>query len=57
MIRTMNASQVGKLFQRSANRVRELAAAGEIPAVRICGKWVFKSNEIAKMLGCSEDEL
>lgn len=56
---TLNAKQVSEILGYSASWVRMLALAGEIKYYRPEGrrKMLFLKSDVAKFLGCKEEEL
>jgi excisionase family DNA binding protein len=48
---TMTAAEVGVILGRSPRRVYELAAAGELPAVRLGGRVLVLTAALRRQLG------
>jgi excisionase family DNA binding protein len=42
---------VARLLGKTVERVRRLAASGEIPATKACGEWRIRKDEIMLALG------
>lgn len=56
---TLNAKQVSEILGYSTSWVRMLALAGELKYYRPAGrrKMTFLKADVAKFLGCKEEEL
>src|SRR4030095_5295881 len=50
-MRTLNAHEAADLLHMNVKRVQSLARAGKLPAVRIGRRWLFRSDEIERLLG------
>jgi|ERR1041385_3965175 molybdopterin-binding protein len=48
---TLNAEQAAKLLHLTAKRVRILARAGKLPAARVGRQWLFRQDEIERLVG------
>jgi molybdate transport system regulatory protein len=48
---TLNASQAASLLHMNAKRVRSLARAGKLPAVRVGRRWLFPRERLEGLLG------
>src|SRR5260221_6871640 len=48
---TLNAEQAAKLLHLTAKRVRILARAGKLPASRVGRQWLFRQDEIERLVG------
>lgn len=55
----MTTGEVAEICGLSQRRVQELAAAGQIPALRPKGrrKWLFLKIVVARYMGLDEEEL
>lgn len=49
---TMNPSQVAEVLQQHPTHIRSLCASGELPAVRIGGRWHIPTAQFAAMFEC-----
>lgn len=52
-MRTLSAEEAAKLLQLKVKRVQILARQGKLPAFRVGRKWLFRGDEIERMLGAS----
>jgi molybdopterin-binding protein len=50
-MRTLNVHEAASLLHMNAKRVQSLARSGKLPAVRVGRRWLFRSDEIERMLG------
>jgi molybdopterin-binding protein len=50
-MRTLNAHEAATLLHLNVKRVQSLARSGKLPAVRVGRKWLFRSDEIERLLG------
>jgi molybdopterin-binding protein len=50
-MRTFNAQEAAVLLHLNVKRVQSLARSGKLPAVRLWRKWLFRSDEIERLLG------
>jgi molybdopterin-binding protein len=48
---TLNAEQAAELLHLNVKRVQGLARAGKLPASRIGRKWLFRRDDLEKLLG------
>jgi molybdate transport system regulatory protein len=53
---TLNAEQAARLLQLKVKRVQILARQGKLPAFRVGRKWLFRGDEIERMLGASAND-
>ncbi|HXY69502.1 MAG TPA: TOBE domain-containing protein [Gemmatimonadales bacterium] len=54
---TLNAEEAAALLHLSVKRVQRLSRAGKLPAVRVGRKWLFRREELDRLLGARESEL
>ena len=50
-MRTLSAHEAADLLHLNVKRVQGLARAGKLPAVRVGRRWLFRSEEIERLLG------
>jgi molybdopterin-binding protein len=50
-MRTLSAHEAAGLLHLNVKRVQGLARAGKLPAVRVGRRWLFRSDEIERLLG------
>jgi molybdopterin-binding protein len=50
-MRTLNAQEAASLLHLNVKRVQNLARAGRLPAVRVGRKWLFRSEDLDRILG------
>ena len=48
---TLNAEEAAQILHLNVKRVQNLARAGKLPAARIGRKWLFRREEIERLLG------
>lgn len=48
---TMNADQAARMLHLHPKRVRALARAGKLPAVRVGRRWLFSRERLERLLG------
>lgn len=48
---TLNVRQAAALLHLNEKRVQSLARSGRLPAVRVGRKWLFRRDEIERLLG------
>ena len=48
---TLNAEQAARLLHLTAKRVRILARSGKLPAARVGRQWLFRQDEIERLVG------
>ena len=48
---TLSAQQAAKLLHLNVKRVQALARSGQLPAARVGRKWLFRRNDLERMLG------
>jgi len=48
---TLSAEEAGALLHMNAKRVRHLARAGKLPAVRVGRRWLFPRDRLEGLLG------
>lgn len=55
----MTTGEVAEICCLSPRRVQELAAAGQLPALRLKGrrKWLFLRSVVARYMGLDEEDL
>jgi molybdate transport system regulatory protein len=54
---TLNAAEAAAVLHLSVKRVQRLARAGKLPAVRVGRKWLFRRDDLDRLLGARETEL
>jgi molybdate transport system regulatory protein len=54
---TLNAAEAAAVLHLSVKRVQRLARAGKLPAVRVGRKWLFRRDDLDRLLGARESEL
>ena len=54
---TLNAAEAAAVLHLSVKRVQRLSRAGKLPAVRVGRKWLFRREELDRLLGAREAEL
>ena len=54
---TLTAAQAAAVLHLSVRRVQRLASAHRLPAARIGRKWLFRREELDRLLGARESEL
>jgi molybdopterin-binding protein len=54
---TLNSEQAATALHLSVKRVQRLSRAGKLPAVRVGRKWLFRREELDRLLGAREPEL
>jgi molybdopterin-binding protein len=50
-MRTLSAQEAADLLHLNVKRVQSLARSGGLPAVRVGRKWLFRTDEIERLLG------
>lgn len=50
-MRTLSAHEAAHLLHLNVKRVQGLARAGKLPGFRVGRRWLFRSEEIERMLG------
>jgi molybdopterin-binding protein len=48
---TLNADQAAAILHMNPKRVRSLARAGKLPAVRVGRRWLFRRDRLERLLG------
>ncbi|HTT66869.1 MAG TPA: TOBE domain-containing protein [Gemmatimonadales bacterium] len=48
---TLNAEEAAAVLHLSVKRVQRLSRAGKLPAVRVGRKWLFRREELDRLLG------
>src|SRR5437867_7007636 len=51
---TLSAHEAARLLHMNVKRVQGLARAGKLPGVRVGRRWLFRGDEIERLLGGSE---
>ena len=54
---TLNAAEAAAVLHLSVKRVQRLSRAGRLPAVRVGRKWLFRREELDRLLGARDSEL
>ena len=56
-MRTLNAQEAAALLHLNVKRVQSLARTGRLPGVRVGRKWLFRSDELDRILGAPSAEV
>jgi molybdopterin-binding protein len=53
-MRTLNTLEAAELLHLNVKRVQRLARAGKLPGFRVGRKWLFRGDQIERLLGASK---
>jgi molybdopterin-binding protein len=51
---TLSAEQAAELLHLNVKRVQSLARSGKLPAARVGRKWLFRRDQLERLLGSTE---